>query len=82
MAVLSAKRTPVGSLLGDLSNVSASNLGAVAIESAVNDSGLLSEDVQEVIMGNVLSAGLGQAPARQAALGAKLLDSVSCSVVN
>ena len=64
VAVLSAKRTPVGSLLGDLSNVSASKLGSVAIESAVNDSGLLSEDVQEVIMGNVLSAGLGQAPAR------------------
>ena len=82
VAILSAKRTPVGGLLGDLSDVTASKLGSVAIESAVDDSGLLSEDVQEVIMGNVLSAGLGQAPARQAALGAKLLDSVSCSVVN
>ena len=68
IAILSGTRTPMGSMLGALSSVTAPSLGAVAINSAVERSGLDCSDIDEVLMGSVLSAGQGQAPARQAAL--------------
>lgn len=80
--ILSAVRTPMGSFLGSLSTVPAPQLGAVAIRGAVERAGIKPEDVQEVFMGNVLQAGLGQAPARQAALGAGLTHEVPCTTVN
>ncbi len=80
--ILSAVRTPMGSFLGGLSSVSATKLGAVAIKSAVERAGIPSEKVDEVFMGNVLQAGVGQAPARQAALGAGLGHNVPCTTVN
>jgi acetyl-CoA C-acetyltransferase len=80
--ILSAVRTPMGSFLGSLSTVPAPQLGAVAIRGAVEKAGIQPEDVQEVFMGNVLQAGLGQAPARQAALGAGLTHEVPCTTVN
>lgn len=80
--ILSAVRTPMGSFLGGLSSVSATKLGAVAIKSAVERAGIPSEQVDEVFMGNVLQAGVGQAPARQAALGAGLGHKVPCTTVN
>ena len=80
--ILSAVRTPMGSFLGSLSTVPAPQLGAVAIRGAVERAGIQPEDVQEVFMGNVLQAGLGQAPARQAALGAGLTHEVPCTTVN
>ena len=73
--IVSACRTPIGSFQGTLSSVSATQLGSVAIARAFKKLDLLGDQVDEVIMGNVLSAGLGQAPARQAALGAALFDS-------
>lgn len=72
VVILSAKRTPVGSFLGELANVPAPRLGAVAIKAAVEASGLPAEQVEQVVFGNVLQAGLGQAPARQAAIYADL----------
>lgn len=75
-------RTPMGGLLGSLSSFTASQLGALAIKAAVERSGIKPDDVQEVLMGCVLSAGQGQAPARQASRGAGLPDSVVCATVN
>ena len=66
--VVSAVRTPMGSFLGAFSSVSATDLGATAIRGALESGGVAPEAVQEVFMGNVLQAGLGQAPARQAAM--------------
>jgi acetyl-CoA C-acetyltransferase len=80
--VISAVRTPIGSFGGSLSGLSATALGAKAIEGALVASGVEPGQVQEVIMGNVVSANLGQAPARQAALGAKLPYEVPCTTVN
>ncbi|HET8563332.1 MAG TPA: acetyl-CoA C-acetyltransferase [Candidatus Binatia bacterium] len=80
--IVSAARTPIGSFLGRLSSVSATQLGSVAIGEALNRAHVEPEQIDEVIMGNVLSAGLGQAPARQAALGAGLPKNVSCTTVN
>lgn len=80
--ILSAVRTPMGSFLGSLSTVPATALGATAIRGAVERAGIRPEDVEEVFMGNVLQAGLGQAPARQAALGAGLTHEVPCTTVN
>ena len=80
--VVSAVRTPMGSFGGVLSTVSATDLGAVAIRSALERSGISGDKVDEVFMGNVLSAGLGQAPARQAALKAGLPNTVPCTTVN
>ena len=80
--VVSAVRTPIGSFGGSLSGVSATALGAKAIEGALAASKVAPDQVQEVIMGNVVSANLGQAPARQAALGAKLPFEVPCTTVN
>ena len=82
IAVISAKRTPIGAMLGDLSTISSPQLGAVAIAAALESSGLSPIQIDEVIMGCVLSAGVGQAPARQAALAAGLNTSTCCSTVN
>ncbi|WP_439554787.1 acetyl-CoA C-acyltransferase [Dyadobacter sp.] len=80
--ILSAVRTPIGSFGGALSTVHAARLGAAAIRGALDQSGLKPEQVDEVIMGNVVSANLGQAPARQAAIYAGLPNHVICTTVN
>jgi acetyl-CoA C-acetyltransferase len=82
IVILSARRTPVGAFQGAFAGLSGPQLGAAALEAAVADSGLAAHDVDEVIMGCVLSAGLGQAPARQAALGAGLGVGVPATTVN
>jgi len=82
VVIVAAQRTPMGGLQGGLSSVSATELGSVAISAALTKSAVSPEMVDEVYMGNVLSAALGQAPARQAALGAGLGDSVPCTTVN
>ncbi|RXK86459.1 acetyl-CoA C-acyltransferase [Filimonas effusa] len=80
--IVSAVRTPMGSFGGSLKDLSATQLGAAAIKGAVEKAGLKPEQVQEVLMGCVLQANLGQAPARQAAKFAGLPDSVICTTVN
>lgn len=80
--IVSACRTPVGSFRGSLAPLSAPQLGAIAIREAVRRAGISPEDVQEVIMGNVLQTGVGQAPARQAAIFAGLPTAVECMTVN
>lgn len=80
--VVSAVRTPIGSFNGVLSSVPAPRLGSIAIAEALKRAHLNGGEIDEVIMGNVLSAGLGQAPARQASLGAGLPQSVGCTTVN
>ncbi|MCF2502256.1 acetyl-CoA C-acyltransferase [Dyadobacter sp. CY107] len=80
--ILSAARTPIGSFGGSLSSVHAAKLGATAIQGAIEKAGVAAGQVQEVIMGNVISANLGQAPARQAALYAGLPNNVICTTVN
>ncbi len=80
--VASAARTPIGSFLGALSSLSAPQLGATAIRAALERAGVAADRVDEVFFGNVLSAGIGQAPARQAALGAGLPDTVPCTTVS
>lgn len=80
--LVSAARTPIGSFLGSFINVSAPELGAVAIRSAVERSGLGYDQFDEVIMGNVVQAGVGQAPARQAALKAGFPFTIPCLTVN
>ncbi|HUO79104.1 MAG TPA: acetyl-CoA C-acyltransferase [Steroidobacteraceae bacterium] len=80
--ILSAKRTPIGAFLGALAPASATQLGAAAIKGALTAAGVAGEAVQEVIMGCVLPAGLGQAPARQAALGGGIPNSVPATTVN
>jgi acetyl-CoA C-acetyltransferase len=82
VVILAARRTPVGAFQGVFAGVTGPQLGAVAIKAAVADSGLAAADIDEVIMGCVLSAGLGQAPARQAALGAGVPASVPCTTIN
>jgi acetyl-CoA C-acetyltransferase len=82
VVMVSAARTPIGSFNGVLSSLSATTLGSLAISSALKRIQLNGEEVDEVIMGNVLSAGLGQAPARQASLGAGLSNSVTCTTIN
>ncbi|MEY4205070.1 MAG: hypothetical protein RL013_2774 [Bacteroidota bacterium] len=80
--IISAVRTPIGSFGGSLSGVSATRLGATAIKGALEKAGIPADQVNEVIMGNVVSANLGQAPARQAARFAGLPDNVPCTTVN
>lgn len=80
--IISAVRTPIGSFGGALSTLSATQLGAEAIKGAVSRAGINSGDVDEVFMGNVLSANLGQAPARQAALFAGMPNTVPCTTIN
>lgn len=82
VVIVAAARTPIGSFLGSLSSVPAPKLGSIAIKAAIEKAGIKPTDVDEVIMGNVLTAGIGQAPARQAALGAGLPDSVPCMTIN
>ncbi len=82
IAILSAMRTPMGGMMGSLSSLSASDLGGVAISSAISKSGLNASDIDEILMGSVLTAGQGQAPARQAALAAGLPVSTPCTTVN
>jgi acetyl-CoA C-acetyltransferase len=76
IVIVSAARTPIGGLLGDFSSLSAHQLGSIAIKAAVERAGITGDAVNEVLMGNCLMAGQGQAPARQAALGAGLPQSV------
>ncbi len=80
--IISAVRTPIGSFGGSLKDLSATQLGAVAIKAAVERAGIQQSQVQEVLMGCVLQANLGQAPARQAAKFAGLPDSVVCTTIN
>src|SRR5215813_8080920 len=80
--ILSAARTPVGSFLGKLSSLPAPALGAAAIRAALDRAGLRPEEIEQVIMGNVLQAGIGQAPARQASLAAGIPNSVPCVTVH
>ena len=82
IVILSAKRTPMGGLGGALSAMSAAELGSVAASAAVEAAGVAPEDIDEVIFGNVLSAGQGQAPARQVALGAGLPEGAVSTTVN
>ncbi len=80
--IVSAVRTPLGGFLGSLSSLSATQLGSIAIKGALDKINLDPSEVQEVLMGNVLQAGVGQAPARQAAMGAGIPDTVPCTTVN
>lgn len=82
VVIVSAKRTPLGGFQGSLANVSAPELGAVAIQSAIETAGLTGNDVDEVIMGCVLPAGLGQAPARQAAIKAGVKLAAGATTIN
>jgi acetyl-CoA C-acetyltransferase len=82
IVIVAARRTPIGSFQGALSPLAAHQLGAAAISATVQDSGIDAGDVSEVLMGCVLPAGQGQAPARQAALGAGLPISAGCTTIN
>ncbi|NJB35155.1 acetyl-CoA C-acyltransferase [Croceivirga sp. JEA036] len=82
VVIVSAVRTPIGSFMGALSTVPAPKLGAVAIKGALDKINLAPDAVQEVLMGNVVQAGTGQAPARQAAIYAGIPDTVPCTTVN
>ena len=82
VVIVSVARTPMGGMLGSLSGLAAHELGAIAIKAAVERAGISPDTVQEVIMGNVLQAGQGQAPARQAALGAGLPKSAGCTTIH
>lgn len=82
VVIVSFARTPIGNLLGELKDFSATQLGAHAIKAAIQRSHLTFNDIQEVIMGCVLPAGLGQAPARQAALQSGLPTTVPCTTIN
>ncbi len=80
--ILSGKRTPVGSFLGGLKTVSATKLGAIAISAALDEINVNKDDIDELFMGQVLSAGVGQAPARQASLEAGLSSSIPTTTIN
>jgi acetyl-CoA C-acetyltransferase len=82
VVIVSAARTPIGGLLGDLQSKTAHQLGAIAIKAAAERAGVAPDEVEAVVMGNVLMAGQGQAPARQAALGAGLSFATDCSTIN
>lgn len=82
VVIVSYARTPIGSFLGKLSTIPATKLGSIAIKGALNKINIDPNLVEEVIMGHVVQAGTGQAPARQAALGAGLSDNVPCTTVN
>ena len=80
--VMSMARTPIGSMSGSLASVSATELGAQSIKKAMERAGITGEQVEEVIMGNVIQANVGQAPARQAAIAAGVHTSATCTTVN
>ena len=82
VVIVSAVRTPIGSFLGSLSTIPAAKLGAIAIKGALAKINLNPELVQEVLMGNVIQAGVGQAPARQAAIYAGIPNTVPCTTIN
>lgn len=82
VVIVSAARTPIGSFLGSLSSVPAPKLGSIAIKGALEKINLDPKLVQEVLMGNVVQAGVGQAPARQAALAAGIPETVPCTTIN
>jgi acetyl-CoA C-acetyltransferase len=82
VVIVAGSRTPIGAFQGTLSSLSATKLGSIAISSALARGKVSAEEVDEVLFGNVLSSGLGQAPARQAALGAGLPNSVPCTTIN
>jgi acetyl-CoA C-acetyltransferase len=82
VVIVGAARTPIGAFLGGLAPLAAPKLGAIAIRAALERSGIADDKIDEVYMGNVVQAGVGQAPARQAALGAGLPQSVPCTTVN
>ncbi len=82
VVILGAARTPIGAFLGGLAPLAAPKLGSIAIGCALERAGVKPDDVDEVYMGNVIQAGVGQAPARQAALGARIPNSVPCTTVN
>ncbi|MFB0938655.1 MAG: acetyl-CoA C-acetyltransferase [Candidatus Azotimanducaceae bacterium] len=82
IVIVSMARTPIGSFLGSLATLSATKLGSIAIKGALDRIGLDANKVDEVLMGNVVSAGLGQAPARQAAMFAGIPDTVPCTTIN
>jgi len=80
--ILGAKRTPLGAFQGELSALKATQLGSIAIQGALEDASIAPSQIEDVFMGCVLPAGLGQAPARQAALGAGISSSTPCTTVN
>jgi len=80
--IISAVRTPIGSFLGTLSSFSAVQLGVIAYKAAIEKAGLRADQINEIFVGNVLSAGLGQAPATQVAVGAGLGYNIPCTLVN
>jgi acetyl-CoA C-acetyltransferase len=82
IVIVSATRTPIGSFMGSLSTISASRLGAIAIKGALDKINLDPNEIDEVYMGNVIQAGIGQAPTRQAAIYAGLPNSVPCTTIN
>ncbi|WP_169568569.1 acetyl-CoA C-acyltransferase [Sneathiella limimaris] len=82
IVIVGMARTPMGGFQGELGNVKATELGAVAIKEAMDRAGLTGADIDEVVMGCVLPAGLGQAPARQASFGAGIPENVGCTTVN
>ena len=82
VVIVSAVRTPIGSFLGGLQNVAATKLGAIVIKGALEKAGVNANEVDEVILGNVLQAGLGQNPARQASLEAGIPQEASAITIN
>jgi acetyl-CoA C-acetyltransferase len=82
IVIVSAARTPIGSFLGSLSNIPVTELGAIAIQGALSKINLNPELIDEVLMGNVLQANAGQSPARQAAMGAGIPNTVPCTTIN
>jgi len=82
IVIVSVARTPMGGFQGDFNSLTAPQLGAVAIKAAVERAGIKAEQVEEVVFGNVLQAGVGQAPARQAAIGAGLPLSAGCTTIH
>lgn len=82
VVIVSVARTPIGSFMGSLSGIPATELGAKAIKGALDKIGLNPDEIQEVLMGNVVQAGTGQAPARQAAIYAGIPDTVPCTTIN
>ena len=82
IVIAAAARTPMGGFQGELSPVAAPKLGSTAIAAALERAGVRGEEVSEVVMGCVLPAGMGQAPARQAAFGAGIPEAVGCTTIN
>jgi acetyl-CoA C-acetyltransferase len=82
VVIVSGKRTPIGAFMGSLSSLTAPQLGSIAIKAALQEAGITGDQVDEVLMGCVLTGGMGQAPARQASKGAGIPDSVPCTTVN